>query len=192
MSGRGSLAPLLAAATAALGLAGCDGMGDGETARLAARQAALDPPQRWQAQSVVGRGIVMRTGRSCADQKLRDSFLRAEPEVNAEPCRTLGPVVTKPGLYALRCTAEGHRFGVTVTTRGDMDRAFEVSYAVAPLDLDRGPFVQTVRYRALGACPGGWHIGDQTEVDAKGAPIRSGPTDQLAGARPDGIPSLPS
>lgn len=192
MPGRGRRpAPLLAAAFAAVGLAACDAGGD--TARIAARQAAIDPPQLWQAQAVIGRGIVMRTVRICADQKLRDSFRRAEPEVNAEPCRALGPVVTKPGLYALRCAAGGHRFGVTVTTRGDMDRAFEVRYAVAPLDLDRGPFVQTVRYRALGACPAGWRIGDQTEVDSKGVPIRSAPGDQnFAGSRRDGIPSLPS
>jgi hypothetical protein len=190
MPRRRRLAPLLAAGFAALGLAACDARGD--TARIAARQAAIDPPQLWQAQAVVGRGIVMRTVRICADRKLRDSFLRAEPEVNAEPCRALGPVVTKPGLYALRCTAEGHRFGVTVTTRGDMDRAFEVSYAVEPLDLDRGPFVQTVRYRALGPCPTGWRIGDQAEVDAKGAPVHAGETDQVAGAPPNGVPSLPS
>jgi len=113
--------------------------------------------------------------------------------VNAEPCRTFGPTVTKPGLYALRCTAEGHRFGVTVTTRGDMERAFEVNYSVAPLDLDRGPFIQTVRYRALGPCPAGWRIGDQTEVDAKGMPVRTGAGDEsLAGSRPGGVPSLPS
>jgi hypothetical protein len=194
MPGRRRLAPLLAAAGfAALSLAACDGHGDGETARLAARQAAIDPPQLWQAQAVVGRGIVLRTVRICADQKLRDSFQRAEPEVNAEPCRTFGPVVTSPGLYALRCTAEGHRFGVTVTTRGDMERAFEVNYSVAPLDLDRGPFIQTVRYRALGACPRGWRIGDQTEVDSKGAPIRPAAEGQgFAGASANGVPSLPS
>jgi hypothetical protein len=193
MPGHGRLAPFLAAAAAALALAACDGRGDGEEARLAARQAALDPPQLWQAQAVIGRGIVLRTVRICADQKLRDSFQRAEPEVNAEPCRAFGAVVTEPGLYALRCTAAGHRFGVTVTTRGDMDRAFEVSYAVAPLDLDRGPFIQKVRYRMLGACPAGWRIGDQSEVDAKGAPVPSGVADQdLAGARSGGVPALPS
>jgi hypothetical protein len=193
MPGRGPLAPILAAGLVALGLAACDGRGDGEEARLAARQAAIDPPRMWEAKAVIGRGIVMRTVRICADQKLRDSFQRAEPEVNAQPCRTLGPVVAKPGLYALRCAAEGHRFGVTVTTRGDMDRAFEVRYSVAPLDVERGPFIQTVRYRLLGACPTGWHIGDQTEVDATGAPIPSAAAGQdVAGARPDTIPALPS
>jgi hypothetical protein len=191
VSGRGSLAPAIA--FAALALAACDGRGDGEAARLAVRQAMLDPAQLWQAQAVIGRGIVMRTVRICADQKLRDSFQRAEPQVNAEPCRALGPVVTGPGLYALRCTAEGHRFGVTVTTRGDMTRAFEVNYSVAPLDVDRGPFIQTVRYRALGPCPRGWRIGDQAEVDAKGVPLRSEAMDQgFARPSPDGVPGLPS
>ncbi|THD74217.1 MAG: hypothetical protein E7812_17940 [Phenylobacterium sp.] len=190
MLGRGHIAPLLPAALA-LTLGACDDQGD--AARLTARQALLDPARLWQAQEVVGRGIVMRTVRICADQKLRDSFQRAEPEVNAEPCRTLGPVVTRPGLYALRCRAEGHRFGVTVTTRGDTDRAFEVSYAVTPLDLERGPFVQTVRYRLLGTCPAGWRIGDQAEVDAAGAPMPPGTADpNAAGAKPGAVPGLPS
>lgn len=193
MPRRGRPAPILAAGFAALGVVACDGRADSEEARLLARQAALDPAQLWQAQAVVGRGIVMRTVRICADRKLRDSFQRAEPEVNAEPCRALGPAVTGPGLYALRCTAGGHRFGVTVTTRGDMDRAFEVNYSVAPLDLERGPFIQTVRYQVLGPCPRGWRIGDQTEVDSKGVPIRSeAAREGFAGAGSGGVPSLPS
>ena len=185
-------AGLAALAVAALGLAGCDGRGDGEAARLAARQAALDPLRLWEAKAVIGHGIVMRTVRICADAKLRDSFQRAQPQVNAEPCRTLGPVVAKPGLYALRCVADGQRFGVTVTTRGDMDRAFEVRYSVAPLDQERGPFSQTVRYKLLGPCPAGWRIGDEAEVDATGAPILSGADQDFAGVSPGAVPDHPS
>jgi hypothetical protein len=183
----GRLASLVFAGLAGLAVFACDG--PSEEAQLLTRQEAIDPPRLWEAKALIGRGIVLRTVRICADQKLRDSFRRAEPQVNSEPCRTVGPVVATPDLYALRCTAEGHRFGVTVTTRGDFDRAFEVSYSVAPLDLERGPFVQTVRYRLIGRCPIGWRIGDQREVDAAGTPVPPGET---GGPRPGGVPALPS
>jgi hypothetical protein len=102
-------------------------------------------------------------------------------------------VVSKPGLYALRCEVGGHRFGVTVTSRGDPERDFQVSYALRPLDLDRGPFVQTVRYHLVGRCPPGWRIGDQAEVDQ---PDAKGPSDSdgfVAGVtRPYGEARAPS
>lgn len=146
-------------ATAAVGLAACDSADT--IARLLRRQDAVDPPKLWLAQGVWPSGRVYRSTQVCADTALRDGFLRADPAVNGQACRPISERVEKPGLYAVRCTALSQEFGVTVTTSGDVKRDFTVRYALTPLDTGRGPFVQTVHYRLLGACPKGWRIGDQ-------------------------------
>ncbi|HEV2532649.1 hypothetical protein [Phenylobacterium sp.] len=151
--------PALAAAACALNLAACDlGAND---ARLAARQAQVDPPRLWLAEVMGPAGTPARQVQVCADQTLRDGFARAEPEVNHQPCRATSQIVSKPGLYALRCEAVGQSFAVTVTSRGDMRRDFTVRYALTPLDTGRASYVNTLRYRLLGPCPTGWRIGDQ-------------------------------
>ena len=153
------LAPAVAAAVGALNLAACDG-GAAE-ARLKARQAQLDPPHLWLAEIIGPGGTATRVVQVCADQKLHDGFARAEPEVNHQPCRATSPVVSKPGLYALKCEAVGQSFAVTVTTQGDPGRDFTVRYALTPLDSGRGAYVNTLRYRLLGPCPTDWRIGDE-------------------------------
>lgn len=151
--------PALIAAAGALNLAACD-LGD-DHGRLAARQALVDPPRLWLAEVMGPNGAPTRTVQVCADQSLRDGFARAQPEVNHQPCRATSEIVSKPGLYALRCEAVGQSFGVTVTSRGDMRRDFTVRYALTPLDSGRAAYVNTLRYRLLGPCPAGWRIGDQ-------------------------------
>lgn len=149
----------LAVGVCVLNLGACDGMS--ADSRLAARQAKIDPPRLWLAESLGPTGAVTRTIDVCADRGLREGFVRAQPEVNGEPCLAISPTVTKPGLYALRCEAMGQSFAVTVTTQGDPQRDFQVRYALTSLEGGRGPFVQTIHYRVLGACPQGWDIGDQ-------------------------------
>lgn len=156
------LAPALLAGLCALNLAGCDG--SSSAARLTARQAQAEPPRLWLAQSLGPTGQVTRSLEVCADQHLREGFVRAEPEVNGNACFAISPVVSKPGLYALRCEAEGQSFAVTVTSHGDLRRDFQVRYALTPLDRGRGPFIQTIRYRLAGTCPAGWKIGDQARA----------------------------
>jgi len=157
--------PALIVGLCVLNLSACDGMS--ADARLAARQAKIDPPRLWLAESLGPTGAVTRTLDVCADRGLREGFARAQPEVNGEPCRAISPTVSKPGLYALRCEAMGQSFAVTVTSQGDPQRDFRVRYALTPLDRGRGPFVQTIRYRVLGACPEGWKIGDQARPDGR-------------------------
>jgi len=153
------LAPALITAVCALNLAACDGAAS--EAKLKARQAKLDPPHLWLAEIIGPNGTVSRNVQVCADQKLHDGFARAQPEVNHQPCRATSPVVNKPGLYALKCEAEGRSFGVTVTSRGDPTRDFTVRYALTPLDSNSRAYVNTLRYRLLGPCPADWRIGDQ-------------------------------
>ncbi|MDB5441735.1 MAG: hypothetical protein JWP73_111 [Phenylobacterium sp.] len=151
------LAPVLAAGACALNLAACDLTPD---ARRAARQAQIDPPRLWLAEAVGPSGRVLRAVEVCADRRLHEGFARADPEVNDQPCRATSPIVSKPGLYAMRCEAVGQSFAVAVTSEGDLRRDFKVRYALTPLESGRGPFVQTLRYRLLGSCPAGWRIGD--------------------------------
>jgi hypothetical protein len=153
----------LAAGACALNLAACDLAPGG--AGLAARQARIDPPRLWLAEAERPSGKVFGAVEVCADSALHEGFARADPEVNGQPCRAVSPIVSKPGLYAMRCEAVGQSFAVTVTSQGDLGRDFRVRYALTPLETGRGPFVQTLRYRLLGACPAGWRIGDQAPAD---------------------------
>jgi hypothetical protein len=153
------LAPALAAGLCALNLAACDSAAS--EARLKARQAQLDPPRLWLAEIIGPTGAVTRFVQVCADDKLHDGFAHAQPEVNNQPCRAISPIVEKPGLYALKCEAEGQSFAVTVTSQGDLRRDFTVRYALTPLDSGRAAYVNTLRYRLLGPCPTDWRIGDQ-------------------------------
>jgi hypothetical protein len=108
---------------------------------------------------------VFRAVEVCADHGLQEGFAHADPEVNDQPCRAISPIVSKPGLYAMRCEAVGQSFAVAVTSQGDLRRDFKVRYALTPLESGRGPFVQTLRYRLLGPCPAGWRIGDQATAE---------------------------
>jgi hypothetical protein len=160
------LAPALAVAVGALNLAACD-LAPGVT-RLVSRQAQIDPPRLWLAEAVHPTGRVFGAVEVCADRALHEGFARADPEVNGQPCHAVSPIVSKPGLYAMRCEAVGQSFAVTVTSQGDLARDFKVRYALTPLESGRGPFVRTLRYRLLGSCPAGWRVGD--EAPAANAP----------------------
>lgn len=149
----------LAAAFCALNLAACDLAPT--AARVFARQTQIDPPGLWLAEAIGPSPPAFHAVQVCADQGLHDGFVRADPEVNNQPCRATSPIVSRPGLYAMRCEAGGQAFAVTVTAHGDLQRDFQVRYALTPLDSGGRAYVQTLRYRLLGPCPAGWRVGDQ-------------------------------
>jgi hypothetical protein len=151
---------LSAVALLALAAAGCRGGPDTE-AQLRARQQALDPLQLWLVEAMDGAGRVQGRAYVCTDAAVRETFLRARAEINGEPCLDdAGPVV-KPGLWTIRCRAQGRRFAVSAVTRGDPQRDFRFDFALTPLDHATDGARQTRRFRKVGACPAGWNIGDQ-------------------------------
>ncbi|HEX3699139.1 MAG TPA: hypothetical protein VHV27_00540 [Phenylobacterium sp.] len=153
------LAPALLAAAWTLNLAACDQAGT-ERAFLA-RQAQVDPPKLWLAQTLGPKGEVARSQTVCLDRALHDSLIRADAQVSGEPCRPLGAPVSRPGFYGLRCEAASRRFAITAASRGDLARDFTVFYAAAWLDSPGSSAMRTTRYRLVGRCPPGWRIGDQ-------------------------------
>lgn len=134
------------------------------SARIAARLQAVDPPQLWRAEALDADGRATAATYLCADTPLAQTFARALPEVNGEPCRVEGSVVLKPSLFAARCEAAGRRFAVSTAMHGDLTRAFRMDFALAALDAERTTARQSVRYTRLGSCPSGWIIGQQART----------------------------
>ena len=149
-----------AAVLLALSLAGCKAAPD-TTAQIRARQQAIDPLQLWLVEAIDGAGRVQGRAYVCADTAVRETFLRARAEIDGEPCLDdAGPVV-RPGLWTVRCRAQGRRFAVSAMTTGDPARDFRLDFALPPLDHATGAARQTRRFRQVGPCPAGWNIGDQ-------------------------------
>jgi hypothetical protein len=134
---------------------------------LQARQSRLDPPQLWRVQALDPGGKVSAELLVCADTVLREGFARARAEADGRPCRQLGPVIDKDGLFALRCEMDGERYGLTVTRTGDPARDFTAAFAFTNLDRPGISVKQSRRYRFEGACPRGWGIGDQARPNAR-------------------------
>lgn len=156
---------LVATALMLLGLAACNGSSDTE-AELLARQQAIDPPTLWLVEALGADGEVRARVYVCADKALRETFLRTRAEINGEMCRDDSRPVVKPGLWAVRCEARGRRFAVSANTAGDPARDFRLDFALTPLDRQTGTVRQIRHFRSIGACPGGWRIGDQTRPAA--------------------------
>lgn len=153
-------APLLLAAAL---LSGCDRAAE-TSARLTARQLALDPPQLWSIQPL-GPTAVPATY-LCADTPMREGFARTRTEIDGAPCRPTARPVERPGLSALKCESGGRSYAFSSMTRGDLARDFELTVAITPLDPALGPARTTRRFRRLGACPTGWRIGDEGQATA--------------------------
>jgi hypothetical protein len=68
--------------------------------------------------------------------------------------------VVKPGLFAVRCNANGHRYGESVATVGDPARDFRLVFSVVSLDQKDVSIRQARRFRRVGPCPTGWRVGD--------------------------------
>jgi len=103
----------------------------------------------------------------CADSILRQGFTRATAQVGEAFCAPHRDAVIRPDLYAVRCDLGGRRYGLTVNTRGDPERAFETRFALQSLEPGGPGARQTVRYRRIGSCPAGWGIGDQRRPGAE-------------------------
>jgi hypothetical protein len=158
----GKLPALAHACALALTVAACERPA-AEPAR--ARPAAITPqtPQLWLAEALDAEGKVVDTVQVCADTVLRQGFTRANAEINGQQCNPLRDAVDRPGLYAVRCEIAGRRFGVTVNQTGDLERDFQVRFALTTLDGTNTSATQVRRYRKIGTCPDGWVTGDQSK-----------------------------
>ncbi|WP_411288625.1 hypothetical protein [Phenylobacterium sp.] len=156
----------VAAGLALTVLAGCADTSARTEARYLARQAAVDPPALWLAQSIDPQGRVEVAVLVCADTTLRQGFTRATVQAGEAFCAPHRDAVIRPDLYAVRCDLGGRGYGLTVSLRGDPEQAFETRFALQPLAAAGGGASQTVRYRRIGSCPAGWGIGDQARPDA--------------------------
>lgn len=143
---------------------------------LAARQAAIDPPQLWLAQVLGEGGTVKGSVFVCADSALREGFTRARAEINGRPCVDATSPRVKPNGWTLRCTVGGRGYAVSSVTVGDLQQDFLVNFSLVELTsflvgkhpnftIQTEPPPQSVRqvrrFRRIGACPSGWRIGDQ-------------------------------
>jgi len=145
-----------------LALAGCNSGSEAAQARITARQQAADPPRLWLAQTLDAAGSPTASLMVCADRSLRDAFRRANAEADdGEPCLMERDTVQNATLYAARCQLRGERYGLTVNTAGDPDRDFTTTFTLTRLDNSGAKTRRVTRYRAAGACPAGWGIGDQ-------------------------------
>lgn len=150
------------------GLAACDAGRATET-QIRVRQQTIDPPQLWLVQVVGDRGGATASVFVCADSSLREAFVRARAEVNGAPCLDTTPPVVRANAWSLRCEAKGEAYAVSTTTYGDLTQDFRLNFALTP--IAHVPGVETVRqterFRRIGACPGGWRIGDQARPGRK-------------------------
>ena len=134
--------------------------------RIAAHQAAVDPPGLWRVEALDAEGQPMAALRVCADTTMREGFMRATAEFAGQPCLPLKGGVDRPGLFAMRCEINGRRFGLTLNRTGDPAQDFEVAFALKALDGTDVEARQVRRFRRLGPCPVGWGIGDQAREGA--------------------------
>ena len=151
------------APAAALLLAACNAPSG--SALIAARAAAMDPPQLWLVEALDAAGQRAGAVQVCTDSALRAGFTRANAEVNGETCAPHRDPVEKPGLYAVRCDLNGHPYGLTLNRLGASDD-YQVRFTLTALDGVKAAAAQTRHYRRLGACPAGWRVGDQARLGA--------------------------
>lgn len=139
------------------------------------RAAAIDPPELWLAEALDKDGQPASAVQVCTDHAMRQGFVRANAEVNGQACAPHRDAVERDGLYAVRCELNGHPYGLTLNRSGDPARDFTVRFTLTALDGTAGAAAQTRRFRRLGPCPAGWHVGDQARVGgAKGENALSG------------------
>lgn len=153
------LIPLALAAGLMGLLAACDD-GAATTARIAARQQAIDPPQLWRVDALDAAGGVRETTWVCADTLLRQTFVRTRPEIDGAPCSGAPRTGAAPGLTTVRCETAGRRFSIASQATGDPARDFRLTVSVVPLAGDIGPARQSHHFKRIGPCPAGWRIGD--------------------------------
>ena len=173
LSGARACAPPAAPLLAALLLAACGAPSGAKLVEV--RAARIAPPQRGRAEALDAAGAPSGAIQVCTDTALRAGFLRANAEVDGQPCAPHRDAVDKPGLYAVRCDLGGRTFGLTQTRTGDPARDFQVRFRLAALDGTDAVAAQTRHFRKLGACPAGGQVGDQARLGApKGENALSG------------------
>lgn len=133
------------------------------TARIEARQAAIDPPRLWSAEVVSGAQPAMVF--ICADSVIRDGFSRTIAEVNGELCLA-DKVSSARDSYVTYCSTSGRRYAVSLRTQGDRSRDFKATFTLHTLQAPVISAWQVRRYRLVGACPASWKIGDQARPGA--------------------------
>jgi hypothetical protein len=143
-------------------LTGC-GAQHAET-RFAAHQAQVDPPALWRVEALDATGRPTAALQVCADRTMREGFARATAEIAGQPCLLMKDKIEQPGLFAVRCELNGQRFGLTVNRSGDLDREFEIAFAMKALDGTGAGASQVRRFKRIGRCPAGWGIGDQARL----------------------------
>jgi len=135
------------------------GLGDGPPAASAESGLEL-----WTADAVDPAGRVRGSMQICTDAVVRDGFTRALPQINGERCLVVGQPAMRPGLFAARCVAAGQKYGVSVSTTGDVERGeLAVRVRMQPLYVDHPGAVQLLRYRRVGACPESSRVGDSID-----------------------------
>lgn len=145
-----------------LALTGC-GAQRAET-RFAAHQAAVDPPMLWRVEALDAAGQPIAALQVCADRTMREGFARATAEIAGQPCLLMKDKVERPGLFAVRCELNGQRFGLTANRSGDLERDFQIAFAMTALDGTDDGARQVRRFKRIGPCPAGWGIGDQARL----------------------------
>jgi hypothetical protein len=127
---------------------------------------AANQPQLWSIQVMNGETALSRVD-ICADAAVRKSFSRPSPEINGRPCVRVKAPYEKAGAYSMKCRMDDHLYRVGSVTSGDTARDFTVAMTAKRQDRKEPIFEQVRRYRLVGACPTGWHIGESAAPGAK-------------------------
>ncbi len=133
--------------------------------RKAPETAGIAPPSLWRVEIVEDSGGQTGAVEVCANPEMISSFSRVEASIAGQPCVPYGkPATDTAAEHVGRCQANGQRFGLYTSTKGDLASDFTVRFALQPLQADIGKVVQARRYHRLGACPAGWKAGDQAKA----------------------------
>lgn len=157
---RGALA--FGLALAASGLAACDDPNAKRMwSRIEAEHARADPPQLWSV-AVEGQANNGRPIQVCTDGPLRDGFRTIVPAIGGRECLRPGDAPSTTGANShYKCQLDGVDYGVSTSLLGDPKRDFTTVSSITPLN-GGAPSVRRLHYRAAGACPAGWKVGDAT------------------------------
>ncbi|HWA59890.1 MAG TPA: hypothetical protein VG939_00875, partial [Caulobacteraceae bacterium] len=130
---------------------------------------ASDVPQLWRVEAAEAPQSPVFI---CANKPLVAGFLQALPEINGQPCAILEAPKQDGTHFIARCRTTDTMAVATSQIEGDQTKAFSVITHVATRPADttkaepRGEFEQRRNYRALGACPSGWTVGDSAAAGA--------------------------
>jgi len=96
----------------------------------------------------------------CADQAVRDTFVKPMPSPDGKACTLLSPPVVTADRYSARCKSGSRHFSIEAIRTGDLAKAFTVALMIRS-DVPGQPEVsQALHYRQVGACPSEWSPGD--------------------------------